>query len=66
MAGRISVMMGASICCCQIAAAVTVDFDSLASSTPVKDQYLADGVQFIGDANVIVGFQTANDTYGGR
>jgi len=62
----------ASICCCQIAVAVTeVTFDQLLggdplpSGTVVKDQFLARGVQFIGDVNAIVGFQTASDTYGG-
>ena len=49
----------ASICCARIAAAVTVDFDTLMSGTAVADQYLADGVQFIG------GFAVANGTFGG-
>jgi hypothetical protein len=58
-------MICASICCCQIAAAVTVNFDDLPSSTPVRDQYLGDGVKFIDDVHVIVGFQTTDATYGG-
>jgi len=59
MVRRLDVMMiFASICSGQ-AAAVTVDFDTLADGDPVADQYLADGVQFIG------GFSVANGTFGG-
>jgi len=60
MVGRRGMMMiCASISCCHVAAAVTVDFDALANGTDVNDQYLAEGVQFIG------AFITADTTYGG-
>ena len=49
----------ALICCSHVAAAVTVDFDALASGTAIGDQYVADGVRFLGV------FSVANETYGG-
>jgi hypothetical protein len=49
----------ASICCSEVAAAVTVDFDALPTGTAVGDQYVADGVQFMGV------FSVANEVFGG-
>lgn len=42
----------ASICCAEHAAAVTENFDTLAGSDLLADQYLADGVQFFGTFSV--------------
>jgi len=58
--GQLGVMLVfASVCCSRNAAAVTVDFDALASGDTLADQYLADGAQFFGL------FFVANATFGG-
>jgi hypothetical protein len=49
----------ALVCAARVAGAVTVDFDTLPPGTNVADQYVADGVQFLGV------FTVANDVYGG-
>ena len=58
--GRLSLLMFvAGGCCSPIAAAVTIDFDTLASGTVLADQYLAEGAQFSGVNSV------ADATFGG-
>jgi hypothetical protein len=52
-------LVSASVCGCRIAAAVTLDFDTLASGDTLADQYLADGARFFGV------FSVANTTFGG-
>jgi len=52
-------MILACACCSPMAAAVTVDFDTLTSGTLLADQFLADGAQFSGV------FSVADTTFGG-
>lgn len=60
MAKSLIAMLLLASACDQAAAAVTVDFDTLTSGNAVTDEYLADGVQFLGD-----GFFVADTTYNG-
>jgi hypothetical protein len=49
----------AAACACPAAGAVTVDFDGLANSTIVSDEFLGLGAKFVGD------FFVSNGTFGG-